>query len=151
MTISKRGELPFSSIASTDRHSQQARLQAAMARVAFDDVNHGKVVRIDDTKVTNHMSNASHTVQDIHDNLQAYYKLARKRFVDNVLKQATFYYLINGPDTPLKFFSPAFVNNLAAEELEDIAGEDPKTKKLRARLTKEIASLRDAWKILARG
>lgn len=35
------------------------------------------------------MSNFTHTIQDLHDILQPYYKVARKRFVDNIYRQAT--------------------------------------------------------------
>lgn len=35
-----------------------------------------------------------HTVQDIHGILESYYKVARKRFVDNVCMQAVDYYLV---------------------------------------------------------
>ena len=34
------------------------------------------------------MSNDDHTIQDLHDTLKSYYKVARKRFVDAVCLQA---------------------------------------------------------------
>jgi hypothetical protein len=42
-----------------------------------------------------HMSNIEHAVQDLHDILRSYYKVARKRFVDNICMQAAGYLLIN--------------------------------------------------------
>lgn len=69
-------------------------------------------------------SNTEHAVRDIHDILRSYYKVARKRFVDNVCIQGTDYHLITGPDIPLRVFSPQFVVELSAERLEAVAGED---------------------------
>lgn len=94
------------------------------------------------------MSNMEHTIQDIHDILKAYYKVARKRFVDNVCMQASDHYLVTGPDTPLKLFSATFVSGLSGEQLEDIAGEDVATRRRRKGLKREIAELTAGRKIL---
>jgi len=45
------------------------------------------------------VGNMEHTVRDIHDILRSYYKVASKRFVDNVCMQGRDYHLITGPDT----------------------------------------------------
>lgn len=111
----------------------------------------GLAIRLSDAKLTHPMSNSQHMLRDIHDTLHSYYKLTRKRFVDNVLKQAMDHFLISGPDTPMAFFSPNYVNSLDSAELEHIAGERPDSKRIRARLNKEIACLTDAKNILARG
>lgn len=111
---------------------------------------HGQVVRIDDVVKGHVMSNDMHTVHDIHDILQSYYKVTLKTFVDNICKQATDHFLLAGPESPLSYFSPVFVSRLSADELENIAGELPGTKRTRAQLGKEIASLTVAKKILAR-
>ena len=60
------------------------------AKKAFDSPE-GKVVRVDDLNHHQNMSNAEHVVQDLQDILESYYKVARKRFVDNVCMQATGY------------------------------------------------------------
>lgn len=52
------------------------------------------------------LSNMEHTLRDIHDILKSYYKVARKRFVDNVCIRGTDCHLTTGPDTPLRIFSP---------------------------------------------
>lgn len=111
---------------------------------------YGEVVRLGDALKGQNMSNDSHTVHDIHDILKSYYKVTRKTFVDNVCKQATDHFLLAGPDSPLYLFSPVFVSRLSTTELENIAGELPGTKRIRAQLGKEIASLTEAKKILAR-
>ncbi|TKA28801.1 hypothetical protein B0A54_15991 [Friedmanniomyces endolithicus] len=100
---------------------------------------------------THPMSNADHIVKDIHDILRAYYEVTLERFKDNVLKQATDYFLLSGPDTPLNLFSPTFVSALTPDEVEHIAGEAPKVKRRRAQLGREIRSLSEAKAILIRG
>ena len=94
------------------------------------------------------LSNEEHTVRDIHDILKSYYKVARKRFVDNVCMQATDYHLITGPNTPLRVFSPEFVIDLSNEQLESIAGEGETSVERRKAIEKEIATLTEGRKIL---
>ena len=117
-----------------------------MSRVSFNDCTHGEVVRLEDMTRSHSMSNTDHVVQDLHDILFSYYKVARKRFVDSVCMQAADHYLVNGLETPLALFSPMFVSALTHEQLESIAGEDQGTKKTRARLKKEITNLEEAKK-----
>lgn len=93
-------------------------------------------------------SNAEHTVQDIHDILLAYYKVARKRFVDVVCMQGADYHLVSGPDTSIRFFSPRFVTELKPDALEMIAGESVSTRKKRAELVRKIGNLESGMKIL---
>ena len=94
------------------------------------------------------LSNLEHTVCDLHDILKSYYKVARKRFVDNVCMQAADFHLVTGPDTPVRVFSPKFVSKLSTEQLETIAGEDISRKRKRAELEREIKSLEKARKFL---
>ena len=94
------------------------------------------------------MSNAEHIVRDIHDILESYYKVARKRFVDVICMHCANYNLVSAKETPLNLFSPTFVNNMSAEKLAEIAGEDPQTKRKRAMLMKEIQDLEAGRKIL---
>lgn len=94
------------------------------------------------------VSNAEHTVQDIHDILEAYYKVARKRFVDVVCMQGADYHLVAGPNTSVRFFSPAFVTQLKSDALEMIAGESVSTLKKRTELVRKIGNLESGRKIL---
>lgn len=94
------------------------------------------------------MSNTEHTTQDIHDILQSYYKVALKRFVDNVCMQAANHFLVSGPDAPMKLFSSLWVNSLSDEKLEEIVGEEAKTKRRRRSLQKKIAELEAGRKVL---
>lgn len=94
------------------------------------------------------ISNLQSTVQHLHDILKSYYKVSRKRFVDNVCMQAADRHLTRGPDTAVKLFSPSFVSGLTAEQLERIAGEDMSTKKKRVELTRHVANLKQARNLL---
>ena len=109
---------------------------------------HGDMVSLDAILPTSTASNTDQTTRDLHDILKSYYKVARKRFVDVVMMQAVDYYLINGPESPLKLFSPSFASALTAEQLEAIAGEDVSTKRKREELKREIENLTNGKKIL---
>ena len=85
---------------------------------------------------------------DFHDILHSYSKVARKRFVDNVSMQSVGYYLVNGPESPLKVFSPSFVGKLSGEQLKNIAGEEPNVLRKRGQLNKEIEELEKGKKVL---
>ena len=94
------------------------------------------------------MSNLQQTVQDIHDILKSYYKVARKRFIDNMCMQAADYYLVTGPAAPMKLFSPSWVYNLSREQLDQIAGEEAAVRRKRRQLQKQVKELETGKKIL---
>jgi hypothetical protein len=108
------------------------------------------VIKLEQAGRVHAMSNDEHVVEDIHDILKSYYKVSRKTFVDDVCKQATNSCLLHSRDGPLTLFSPTFVNRLSDVELEEIAGEAPALRRSRLQLTKEVTSLSEAMKILAR-
>jgi hypothetical protein len=70
---------------------------AAMQEFTFSDCSHGSVVKLTDAKRTHPKSNTEYIIQDVHDILHSYYKVARKRFADNVLKHAIDHFLHAGP------------------------------------------------------
>lgn len=129
------------------RDSRQKRATSTHAKKAFDSPE-GRVVRVDDLKYQQNMSNAEHAVQDLQDILESYYKVARKRFVDNVCMQATGYYLTQGPITPMGLLSPSLVSSLSREQLDEIAGEEATLRRKREQLQKEIVDLSMAREIL---
>lgn len=116
---------------------------------SFSDCKHGEVVRLSDVVQNHPMSNDDHAIQDLHDILQSYYRVALKRFVDCLRIQAADYHLTIGPHTPLKLFSPAFVAEMTPAQLEDVAGEDLTLKRRRIQLEKELKNLEDGKKILS--
>ena len=94
------------------------------------------------------MSNTKYTIRELHDILEAYYKVARKRFVDNVRMHVVDWFLVKGPTSPLKYFSPTFVSKLDAKQLDRIVGEEPATRMKRHRLVKQIKSLKEGKQFL---
>ncbi|KAK3175476.1 hypothetical protein K4F52_010237 [Lecanicillium sp. MT-2017a] len=109
----------------------------------------GKVVQLGSVAdAVKNKSNVEHIKQDIHDSLGAFYKVARKRFVDNVFLQAVDHHLLNGPNSPLWLLSEEWVLQLSDDTLRTIAGESPLTLNKRQQLTKSVQDLQDAIKIL---
>ncbi|KAL9129208.1 MAG: hypothetical protein Q9217_002277 [Psora testacea] len=129
--------------------SRQRCMHAGMQSRSFSDCKHGNVVKLEDIIQHHPMSNVDHAIQDLHDILQSYYKVARKRFVDSLRMQAVDFHLITGPRTPLKLFSPTFVVGLTATQLEEVAGEDLTLKRRRIQLEKEEKNLEEGKKILS--
>lgn len=128
--------------------SRQKRMHSRIRSKTVSDCSHGEVIRTSDLFYHGHMGNDEHTIQDLHDILQSYYKVARKRIVDALRMQAADYYLITGPDTPLALFTPSFVAKLTHEQLDAAAGEDHQAKAHRARWEKEVFDLEEAMRIL---
>jgi GTPase SAR1 family protein len=107
------------------------------------------VIDFDSVKnATTSKSNVEHVKDEIHDILCSYYKVARKRFVDNVYHQAVDHFLLTGPMSPLTVFSQEWVIGLEVEQLDGIAGESPITKERRTTLAKKIHDLEVALRIL---
>lgn len=77
---------------------------------------------------------------ELHDWLICYLKVAVPRFIDNVVTQVVHRHLL-GPRGPLRVFDADFVDNLTAPELEDLVGEDEKTKIKREKLSEQIEAL----------
>ncbi|KAM0801078.1 dynamin GTPase [Usnea florida] len=129
--------------------SRQQRMKAVMQKRSVTTDKGTKWVSFDKAILPQSTaSNTDQTILDLHDILKSYYKVARKRFVDVVMMQAVDYYLINGPEAPLKLFSPTFASALTADQLERIAGEDVSTKRKREELQREIENLTNGKKIL---
>ncbi|KAL8761455.1 MAG: hypothetical protein Q9184_002412 [Pyrenodesmia sp. 2 TL-2023] len=128
--------------------SRSKRTKDGLTKKAFISQNYGLVVKVDTMAPDTAGSNLDHTIQDIHDILRSYYKVARKRFVDVLCMQAADYCLVTGPDAPTRVFTPAFVSGLTAEQLEQIAGEEIGSRKKRVKLTREIGNLENGKSIL---
>ncbi|PLB46308.1 P-loop containing nucleoside triphosphate hydrolase protein [Aspergillus steynii IBT 23096] len=93
-----------------------------------------------------HLSNEDQAVYDIHDILKAYYKVALKRFCDNIIVQVTERHLL-GPQGPVKILSPEFIGELSDGELADIASESFATSSLRIELQTRADRLRKALEL----
>ncbi|KAL2068602.1 hypothetical protein VTL71DRAFT_14939 [Oculimacula yallundae] len=106
------------------------------------------LLRLKDTLAT-FASNDGQSAQDLHDTLEAYYKVARKRFVDAICLQAVDHFLISNKHGLLWLFSPQFIGTLTDIDLNEIAGEGNEAVSRRERLMKEIESLKAGQRILA--
>lgn len=130
------------------QQSRGQRIGNLLAQKVF--ANKGKpLVSIEEVQsATEKKSNIEDVVEKLHDDLEAYYDIAQKRFVDNLLNQAVNYRLLFGPSTPLSVLSQEWVIGLRAEQLEAIAGESPSVKEYRDLLDKKITDLNAAREIL---
>jgi hypothetical protein len=99
-----------------------------------------------DVMKTVHLSNEDQSVNDVHDILKAYYKIAVKRFADNVVIQVVERHIL-GPDGPVRAFSPDMVNDLDERELMDIAGEKFTTSSMRNELVVKCERFQTALEI----
>ncbi|KAG0645619.1 Interferon-inducible Mx [Hyphodiscus hymeniophilus] len=131
------------------------RLQKMLEKHAEDSYDrHGRllaqanIVKLDQVMQSMAMGNSDHTIQDIHDILESYYKVARKRFVDTICMQGSDFHLLNGPGSPLRIFGTSFVGGLSEVQLDLIAGEDVSTRQLRKNLETEIDALEKGKKLL---
>ncbi|KAM0346649.1 hypothetical protein ACHAPU_005361 [Fusarium lateritium] len=86
--------------------------------------------------------------QDIHDVLLTYYDIARSRFVDVVCRQVIDHFLLDDVDGPLTVLSDQVVFHMTPAQLEDIAGEDMLSRDSREKLTRDVANLKQALKVL---
>ncbi|EGZ73866.1 hypothetical protein NEUTE2DRAFT_59733 [Neurospora tetrasperma FGSC 2509] len=100
------------------------------------------------TSAVENKSNAEQVKEDIHDILKSYYKVARKRFVDNICQQAINHFLLDGDQSPVKIFTANWVAKLNDRQLNSIAGEDATTTTARQRLETEIEGLKKALEVL---
>lgn len=69
-----------------------------------------------------HLSNEQQAIFDIHDVLKAYYKVAQKRFTDNVVMQVVERCFL-GDDGSVKSICPEYIGTLDDQELTDLAAE----------------------------
>jgi hypothetical protein len=113
--------------------------------------NNKGVERITVASVQNMVTNKANAQQmreDILDVLTSYYKVSRKRIVDNICTQVIGYCLLEGDESPLKIFSSELVMGLDGDQLELIAGEDAETRNQRLALESGIRELEAAMKVL---
>jgi hypothetical protein len=78
----------------------------------------------------------------------AYYKVARKRFVDAICLQAVDHFLVSGKISPLWIFSPHFIGKMSDAELHQITGDEDEAIRRRNLLETELGSLKAGEEIL---
>tara|TARA_R110002003_G_scaffold2979_1_gene24738 strand:- start:1855 stop:3066 length:1212 start_codon:yes stop_codon:yes gene_type:complete len=99
---------------------RESRVLARLENAGFQD---GSVIDLQRLMQSVHLSNEDQAVNDIHDTLKAYYKVAMKRFTDNVVVQITERVLL-GLEGPVKILTPELINDLQDHELMELAGEN---------------------------
>jgi len=113
------------------------------------DVGKRNVIELDRIQsAVNDKTYTEHVKEDIHDILEAYYKIARERFVDNIYQQAVDHCLLSGPGSPLRLFSEHWVLQLDNNKLAAIAGESRSIRDRREKLKKKVHDLEVAMDIL---
>jgi hypothetical protein len=104
------------------------------------------------SRLTTDKTNTEHTRELIHDILKSYYRVARERFVDNVLNMVVFGDLLDDDaEGPLGVFAPKLVMAMSDQNLQMVAGEDTATANRRERLVRDIESLKKATRVLRGG
>ncbi|KAJ6090432.1 P-loop containing nucleoside triphosphate hydrolase protein [Penicillium sp. IBT 16267x] len=93
-----------------------------------------------------HLSNDDQAVYDIHDMLKAYYKVAIKRFTDNVVIQITERHIL-GAEGPVEFLSPDLIGDLSEVQLAELAGENFMTASRRNDLIAKAERVQEALKV----
>jgi hypothetical protein len=90
-----------------------------------------------------HLSNEEQAVYDIHDIIKSFYKVAMKRYLDNVVVQVVERHLL-GKEGPLRLLTPEFVADLYDDNLAFLAGENQCTANARAEMKAKLDRLRRA-------
>ncbi|EPS45501.1 hypothetical protein H072_508 [Dactylellina haptotyla CBS 200.50] len=86
-------------------------------------------------------------VEEIHDDLEAYYPIALERFIANVNNQVIFRELL-GENGPLSLLDPKYISQLSTEQLQDIVKEDNNTAIQRNKLELDLKRASEAKAIL---
>lgn len=97
---------------------------------------------------THNQSNAEHMQEYIHDVLKSYYKVAMKRFIDNISLYVVHHDLLYAEDGPLNVFNSKFVHSLEELQLDQLAGENSLVKSEREKLAQDIENFRAALGVL---
>ncbi|KAL3482061.1 P-loop containing nucleoside triphosphate hydrolase protein [Aspergillus californicus] len=111
---------------------REDRVRARLGDMGVQDGEH-HLVNFNQMMSSLHLSNEDQAVHDLHDILKAYYKVALKRFADNVIVQVTERHLL-GLGGPVKILSPEWIGEFSDGELSDIASENFATSSVRNEL-----------------
>lgn len=139
--------------------ARQERVISRLRKLGFDDAIEDEVPHLKrhrnsntgtfslrDLANTVHLSNEDQAVYDIHDILKAYYKVALKRFMDNVVIAVVERSWL-GPAGFVGKFDGEFVGRLSDEDLASIAAENYSTTNVRAELQEKLRRFEEARRI----
>jgi hypothetical protein len=122
------------------------RQERILARLEKQGLRDGVIFNTNKVMRGVHLSNEDQAVFDIHDILKSYYKVAVKRFIDNVIVHVSERHMI-GDDGPLKLLSPGLIGEFEDAKLTEIAGENLAISKKRNDLVSKAARLKKAMDI----
>jgi hypothetical protein len=122
------------------------REERVRARLEAAGIRDGSRINMSELMESVHLSNEDQAVNDTHDTLKAYYKVALKRFTDNVVVQITERLLL-GPEGPVKILSPEMIGDLQENELTVLAGENFATSSTRNELINKFERFQKALDI----
>jgi hypothetical protein len=125
---------------------REERVRARLYDMGLQDDNMVYSVSLNQVMSRLHLSNEDQAVHDIHDILKAYYKVALKRFTDNVILQVTERHLL-GPEGPVKILSPEWIGEFSDADLADVASENFATSSARNELQARLDKLHRALDI----
>ncbi|KAL5345014.1 hypothetical protein ACLOAV_009967 [Pseudogymnoascus australis] len=125
--------------ADTLAKTREERFLSRLKEVGLED---GQYQTIDLAAITRaaHLSNEDQAVNDIHDILKAYYKVALKRYMDNVVLQVIERIYL-GSNGPVRAISPEYVKTLSDTELAGIAAESYATSSTRTEIGYKLQRL----------
>ncbi|KAI9653955.1 MAG: hypothetical protein M1831_005640 [Alyxoria varia] len=125
---------------------EKLRKDRVMARLQKVGLGDGEVTQINMKELLSaaSLSNEDQAVNDIHDILKSYYKVAFKRFVDNVPNSAVERELIRSQKGLLRYFTPEHVGAMGDDELAFVAAETYSTSTSRADNTQKAERFRQA-------
>ncbi|KAL4962935.1 dynamin family protein [Aspergillus stella-maris] len=131
--------------ADTLANIRDERVRARLRGMGLEDETR-KAVNVGDVMKRIHLSNEDQAVYDIHDCLKAYYKVALKRFADNIVIQIVERYIL-GQNGPVRALNADMVNELDEGELLEIAGESFVTASMRNDLAGKVQRFQEALAI----
>ncbi|KAL6230944.1 hypothetical protein BDW75DRAFT_248246 [Aspergillus navahoensis] len=109
----------------------------------------GYTYNIKDLVTRMHQSNDDQAVDDMHDILKSFYKVAMKQFNDNVVVQVVEHCIL-GVEGAFQALTPELIGDLMDRALEDIAGENSATSSARMSLFPKLTGSREVWRLLVR-
>ncbi|KFY46965.1 hypothetical protein V494_00258 [Pseudogymnoascus sp. VKM F-4513 (FW-928)] len=126
----------------------KTREERVVSRLKELGLKDGEYQSIDLAAITRaaHLSNEDQAVNDIHDILKAYYKVALKRYMDNVVVQVVERIYL-GSNGPVRAISPEYVGTLSDTELADIAAESYATSSARTDIGYKLKRLDKALEL----
>ncbi|KAL4939601.1 hypothetical protein BDV06DRAFT_224873 [Aspergillus oleicola] len=123
------------------------RVRARLEQMGLNDNQFSALISLTNVMKTVHLSNEDQAVNDIHDILKAYYKVALKRFADNVVIQIVERYIL-GKTGPVRTLNSNMVNDLDDEEMLELAGENFATSSMRNDLVSKCERFKEALAIV---